>query len=482
MQKKWTILFIMHAIDSELTKHVNVLINILETMRWNSEESNVLYLKNAYSRREAGRKKRKIEAKLFQIVPAIEKDKFHSSELKNYGQINIGSTINLTAIFSEIHEQFPSERIMLYTWDHGSGFGVWEADPISVNAIKFNTLNELESFILNTESDEQPARFKVINNDIVNMENEAFRKKDQQKEGRDLFPEDFKNISFFGKVDRYIELAEVKEETDILTNEELAESIKQGFKGQKVDILIMVNCFMQMTETGFSLKDCVNYLVACETAFWAYGFDYASIFNRIITRPDSNSEDITKLFIETVENTYRRINKLQYLDDVVVSACDLSYAESLADAVNDMVKIINSDTATYYPLIKKARKDSTEISSLIFKKGEIPLPYPLFIIDLLYFVSLLADKNHKMKRLLKKLFDEVVNNKYIIARRVGSDFEMADINIEKVNGFSIYFPQNKKDIDRDYYRYFYKHNARFEIAFSRKTLWSQFIPVYLEFK
>ena len=154
MQKKWTILFIMHAIDSELTKHVNVLINILETMRWNSEESNVLYLKNAYSSREAGKKKRKIEAKLFQIVPAGEKDKFHSSELKNYGQINIGSTINLTAIFSEIHEQFPSERIMLYTWDHGSGFGVWEADPVGVNEIKFNTLNELESFILNAESDE----------------------------------------------------------------------------------------------------------------------------------------------------------------------------------------------------------------------------------------------------------------------------------------------------------------------------------------
>jgi len=472
----------MHAIDSELTKHVNVLINILETMLWNVHECNVLYLKNAYSPRETGRKKRKIEAKLFQIVPAGGGNSFYSNELKNYGQINIGSKINLTAIFSEIHQQFPSERIMLYTWDHGSGFGVWEADPIFDNTMKFNVLNELENFILNATSEDHPVRFKVTNNDIANMENVVLLKKDRQKEGRDLFSEDFKNVGFFGKVDRYIELADVKEETDILTNDELAESIKVGFKGQKVDLLIMVNCFMQMTETGFSFKDCVNYLVACETAFWAYGFDYASVFNKVIARPDSDSRDLAKLFIETIENTYRRINKLQYLDDVVVSACDLSYAKSLADAVNDMVRIINTDTATYYPLIKKARKSSTEISSLIFEKGEIPLPYPLFIIDLLYFISLLADRDHKMKQLLKKLFEEVINNKYIIARRVGNDFEMADINIERINGFSIYFPKNKKDIDRDYYRYFYKHNAKFEIAFSKKTLWSQFIPVYLEFK
>jgi len=467
-------MFIMHALDNILVREAQILVKLLESTEWDTASVNVLYLKNSYVDPPRGRKKRKIEARLFHIVDATSNGKSESKELENYGQINIGSTINLAKIFEDVAAKFPSQRVMLFTWDHGSGFGVFEADPESSSISGELSITEIETLIRNTEGVRKP-RFLITNNKIAQL---------KQSSTGDLTasPTHEPNaIRLYPEVNTYLQDSEVRESTDILTNEELSRAIISGFKGQKVDILVMVNCFMQMVETGYSLKNCVDYLVACETGFWAYGFDYQSIFLQLNQDPDTDTKFIGKLFVDTIENTYRRINELKLLNSVVVSTCNLKYADLVSDYINEFVRLVNSNIQRYYPLIKKARKKVPEISSLIFKrKSDIFAPFPIFIVDIMYLLFLLSNENDEIKRVFQTISNDAVYNKYIVARRIGSDFETDNMNVEEINGFSIYFPQFKKDaIGKEYYRYFYKHNAKFEIEFSKKTLWSQFLSVYL---
>src|SRR5215831_3571463 len=68
--------------------------------------------------------------------------------------------------------------------------------------------------------------------------------------------------------------------TDMLMIRELANAIKHSLV--KVDILVMMNCWMQSIETNDQLKDCVEVLVAPETSIDWLGYDYISIINTLI--------------------------------------------------------------------------------------------------------------------------------------------------------------------------------------------------------
>src|SRR5688572_23593824 len=111
--KKWTIFFIIHALDKELIHHATILIKILEGINWNLEDINILYLKNTYKDPLEHWRRRKIEAKLFEISITDTGEVYTSNELKNYGQINIGRTVNLDGIFADVFEKYKSERTML---------------------------------------------------------------------------------------------------------------------------------------------------------------------------------------------------------------------------------------------------------------------------------------------------------------------------------------------------------------------------------
>ena len=54
---------------------------------------------------------------------------------------------------------------------------------------------------------------------------------------------------------------------------------KQGFGGKKIEIILMMNCLMQIIDTGYALRDSTRYLIASQLAMDLSGYNYTAIFS-----------------------------------------------------------------------------------------------------------------------------------------------------------------------------------------------------------
>ena len=83
----------------------------------------------------------------------------------------------------------------------------------------------------------------------------------------------------------------------ILTMKELADAIKWSFGDKKIDVMMMVNCFMQSLDAGYALRKRVDYLVAPEGMLYLDGYNYPLLFHVLLSRPDISPEQLAKLAV-----------------------------------------------------------------------------------------------------------------------------------------------------------------------------------------
>jgi hypothetical protein len=91
----------------------------------------------------------------------------------------------------------------------------------------------------------------------------------------------------------------VQPEVKILTMEELRNAISLAFGTKKVDLVIMMNCLMQMVDTGYALRKNAKYLVAPQTDMDFRGYNYSFIFQAMINNPNIKPRKLAKLAVRS---------------------------------------------------------------------------------------------------------------------------------------------------------------------------------------
>lgn len=450
---KWTILFVIHGLDEGLQEQSRVLKNVISYGNWSLKYINLLYLKSEIV--YEGRQK-KYNAVLKRVSTADErrKGKQDVTVVKRFPNINIGSKDRMAEVFRYVGKNYPSQWLMLATFDHGAGFGVFDPIPKENRKAGYHTLAELEQDI--TDDDKQeiarsvtPAFYYQYKTDKGknNKNHSVLFEGMEGKEGQ---------LRYYGK--KYAA-------TDMLTMEELATCIRSGF-GRKVDVMLLVNCNMQMVETTYTLRDTVNYLVASESLFWVYGINYREVIWQMDNVRSLTPAKVAFRCVKTMPDRYKRIFKLNHLNDVSFSALHVEKMTPLFQQLDELFGSWLQEKGKYMKQLGKARKAGADLSQFNYTKEQREAYEPLFFYDLVHLLKCMAPRDERVKNIIR-LFESACINRYI-----GSDFRKRGKSI--VNGMSIYFPFEADDFGMKYFDLFYRESSEFMVQFAA-TNWGHLI-------
>jgi hypothetical protein len=226
--------------------------------------------------------------------------------------------------------------------------------------------------------------------------------------------------------------------------------------GRKIDILGMDSCLMAMVEIAYQLRNCIDYMVACEDVTPIASWPYDSIFRELVSHPQMSPAELG----QTVVRQYL----IDYLDEtrfVTQSLCHLDRSADLASAVDTLaVELI------------KGMSDNKVRTATMTARAMVQSYYIKDYVDLYNFCDLLADLLGDPKHDLTTACDSV---KKVIGKVVGTGTH-ADTFIsahgyygfplKDSHGASIYFPC----------RHFSKQYN--QLDFANSTAWGRFIESY----
>ncbi|MBO9566363.1 MAG: hypothetical protein J7621_26550, partial [Niastella sp.] len=192
-----------------------------------------------------------------------------------------------------------ADRHMLITWGHGAGLGFFaERQNALIRSFAFNTeaIKPLQDFVDYSHVE----RFLRANGYARKIRNSSAT----------TMQKFLKTNNVLANNRRRAELTRQPELLDffkykLIPVEDFADILKETFtdSGKKIDVMFTLNCYMQMFETGFCLKDQVDILVAPVTAIPFQGIDYNSLFKKI-NAGNASPEDIAREIVTSYPKIY----------------------------------------------------------------------------------------------------------------------------------------------------------------------------------
>jgi hypothetical protein len=456
---KWTVLFIVHAVDDQSRYYSEQLFTELLQVE-PSEDLRILVLRNTYDYQDntdthaylwevATKNSKRIKKR---VLPEEIGYPSKEGKEKSFGKLNFGSSETLRNIFYSIKNHYEIDnnenKVLLFTWDHGYAFGIF--DP--------NEYDKKEALPIKSAPT-----------------------------------------------------------TDMLMVKELAKAIETSFT--KIPILIMMNCWMQSIETNCQLRECVDYLIAPETSIDWLGYDYISILNQLIKNPNINEEQLAKDVIKYSVKRYLKwkedkgANVAIDVEELILSATRPALSEKVTDKITDLVIALESALPGNIKKIANARKITIELTKPYGGGGRSWCFVDILNLAYNFKNQALIDKElvDSFRDILNPKYEiDIIDNKenetetesysksnsgedthiqsnqkssdnFILCRYTGNEFKK---NGKEHGGLSICFPNNRGFIERKFYKDFYSfENGKMDekIAFSRDTpLWPKFIKEAIE--
>jgi hypothetical protein len=294
-----------------------------------------------------------------------------------------------------------AQRYMLFTWDHGSGYGIFRDVP-ETPLVKILD-GAIELVPARNMSLPTPA---IVSNNIQN-----------------------KNAIDQDEVLTMDELATVIDQDKVLTMDELAAAIGQAFGEEKIELVVMMNCYMQFFDAGYALRKNIKYLIAPESYIFFKGYNYEFIFRKLAREPDLSSRKLAKHIVDSFE--------LKVYDDYFVGisakattalfANDVTYYAELADYIDQLAGALEQELNKNKPEIIMARVNTPPVSGASH------------LVDFFYLLQNLQKSlgNNWQQELVEELL--LLKKKTIIAQYIGFDFGNY-VGSANPSGFSIYFP------------------------------------------
>ncbi|MEO8770694.1 MAG: clostripain-related cysteine peptidase [Ferruginibacter sp.] len=266
-------------------------------------------------------------------------------------------------------------------------------------------------------------------------------------------PLDLEREQFLNKEVGYLE-------DKILTMEELNDAIELAFGKKKIDIFIMMNCFMQFIDAGYALRRSVKYLIAPETDIFMDGYNYPFIFQLLIENSNMSPKKIAKHIVRsfTFKVYPTRDVSVSHKKSIAIFAVDLRYYSLLAKSIDQLVGQLLKKISEVKDVLVEARC-ITEI------RGSNK------IYDFYAFIDFLVEKNIFMNDVLAASLLLSLRELIVIEKFIGKGFSIrTDDGVNSPSGFTIFIPVSSPGSTPDP-----DHDLFFETDFYKKTKWHMFI-------
>ncbi len=288
-KKEWRVIFFVYAFlkhgEEETEKNLIALLKTLLGTKVSSKNSYLLLLNKVNEKTPKSviwHKSYKNDRTTLYEIASNKMGKTVFRKYKSFDTIMLAQKpTEIAKAFSTINndQKFSATKTILFTWDHGSVFGINRREQVYANNIKrvFEVLHTPDQ-----ETKKIPAR------QIYNRFFDPSLKADSRKinQTNHLYPV----RKAFGKP--WITF-------DMLLNEDLSYSIKKGLKS-KVELLVFANCYMQNLHTVSALNNNAKIIVGTQGDLEYPCYDY----NKIITQLESNKKySGNKLAIEIIEGS-----------------------------------------------------------------------------------------------------------------------------------------------------------------------------------
>lgn len=349
----------------------------------------------------------------------------------------------LGSIFNKIYKENRSNKYLLFTWDHGKAYGIFE----------FKNLNHEE--------------------EILQLKNSPYNR---------WWDSSIKsNRSHFKFLIKHSIDEPIVEE--FLTNEELSIAIKYGFEGNRLDVLIMMNCGMQNVDTQYALKDAVKYLVAPQGTIDEPGYNYKKILEGIFSNSFISPKNIAKTAIESLDQD-REFQQEDFKDVIsrwAVFATDIEY-------FNLIIPIINLISKSLIEELNKQpdRRLLDDIfnswrSCFRFDNDPRGSKGVTYILDMLNWLNTIITNIKLIELIDYKNQLEEITKFFVVEKYIGSNvYKMPEEDSFEGNlppcGLAISYPPFYPDIP-DMLALFLRSDSPYQSKFIKETLWIDYLKL-----
>jgi Clostripain family len=261
---------------------------------------------------------------------------------------------------------------------------------------------------------------------------------------------------------------------DMLSISDLGHAITSAFgltKTHKIDLVIMMNCFMQLFDTGLTLSQAgVNYLVAPENLENAIGYNYTEIFKKLYDGSEIDSLDLAKLAVTSLNSTGHQNEtekENEYQRETAFSVNNLHLYPQLSELI-DKVSVL---------LIDQLKMMPDEIDSAVnacFEWGGSNYP----IRDFFRFIEKIKKITgfHNFNDLFRQIDD--LKDKIVLEKFRGYQLK-TDFPEGYPLGLAVSLP-NCEEGGLEFYITYMKKDSPYATDFAKHYKWSLFVEEYLQ--
>lgn len=272
-KKAWTVFFLVKSVDQETMKFLIGMLKTLTGVAFGEEIAVVFCINFKKSHMEAlmsldeelvtEASGNDYTTRFFRFIPARSGSGNTLDPLGEEYQFNVTEETDLYKFFREkIVMTYSAHRYLLFTWDHGNGFGIFGGAP------------------------QDQREVKVITSDTP---------------------------------------------VPVLTMDELALALSWSFGQTKINVIVMMNCLMQVTDTAYALRNQAKYLIAPESLMDFGAYDYNAIFSHLAANPCINSRKLSSFIVNSFKKNTDpdRYSFYRVLSGLSISACRLKFVDEL---------------------------------------------------------------------------------------------------------------------------------------------------------
>jgi hypothetical protein len=226
---------------------------------------------------------------------------------------------------------------------------------------------------------------------------------------------------------------------------ELANALKDGFGNRKISIALMANCYMQTFDTGWLLRNQVEYLIAPETAIIAASYNIQALMKTLQATPKIDTEELAKTILPALRKKMDTVYYSDHYKKLGVFTNNLEYYTVLKFFFEKIAYCIATCSETEMQQIKDKR------NKYVYNVSADP-PHlgsaseTVETVDLNHFFSLLPDI-FKSNTILRSHVDLLrsVSEMSVICKQIGEGFFEHDDNANEekkynMHGISIFLP------------------------------------------
>jgi len=334
--------------------------------------------------------------------------------------------------FEFVYSNIRSKRKILMCFSHGAAFGInFDGEKTMRPGVARARPAQLATA--------PPLKLTITSNKYYYFDRATAATIISRSEGRDPFKEmipQLQNEGLLSKEDG----KKMCSRLNILWISQLADALKTNLKGKRIDLMLMNNCYMQSFDTGYLLKDSVDYLVAPEGVLDAIGYDYCAILKKVATGA-VKGRALAESVIPAYEKYFTDSGEASFQAGQAVFANKLGAYPDALRLFNQFLDVLKAKMDTIIEALFEIRENKIQYVSA---DADTDGANTMDMIDVISWIDLVFEALPELfSGLTLKQEMDVLRGELIVAGSVGKNLTDKDaVNPKKFgySGISIFYP------------------------------------------